>query len=194
MKNLNISFIGPSCSGKTTRFKYAKRILEKQGFTVFRCDVALPLRQIQTFAYKTFELPSCGNPELPESFNQDGEILSLLASRFEPFLGIHFKNRIQKINLDSPTALINTDCRNNCYKVLKDLDFIFIKVDSSDPIISERRKRRGDLTAFSSTADVERFNEIEPSFSIENNSTFDALEQQIKDIIGKSQTQQGAHV
>lgn len=185
-KNLFVSFFGSSGSGKSTCYKYAKSFLSAKGYTCHNLNVALPLRTIQFFAYCAFG-KKCKNP-LDPNFEQDGKLLGFLAQHFKERLSLIFEKGIKEHlhkNDNKKLAIINTDCRNNAYKTLKKLGFVFIKVEVSEKVLMDRRRERGDLTAFDHRSAVEQTNEIKEAYCISNDGTFEELKENIYKTLDK---------
>ncbi len=175
-----ISFFGSSGAGKSTCYEYAEAYLESFGYKVFRANVARPLREVQSYAYKTFG-KEYQDPDDP-AFRQDGQLLGFLAKHFEERLGPCFKNSIEKIlseNRSKKIAIINTDCRNNSYEYLLKMGFDFIRVETPPDTLTLRRRLRGDLTPFEHTSSVEQYDLIKPRLTISNDGTREELKEKI---------------
>ena len=185
-KNLLVAFVGPSCAGKSTCYEYALPELVRLGYLAFRCDVAIPLRCIQQFAYRQFGLASPGYADVPTEFKQDGKLLAFLAKHFEERLGPRLAFEVEAIqtqNHQELVAIINTDCRNNAYESLKKLGFVFVWVGASPNNLEKRRTERGDLTPFNPEATVEQTGHIHPRHYIFNNGTKEGLGDLVREII-----------
>lgn len=182
---LRISFVGPSGVGKSTAFGLAKEVLEARSFEVVRRDVALPLRQIQNFAYDVFDKASPGEADVPETFKQDGALLQALARHFEADLGPAFSKRMDRLTGANNVAVINTDCRNNTYLTLKALGFKFVRIEVSDDVLETRRVARGDLSKFNYQAAVEAYDQIVPTHVITNNGDLNSFQEQIANVINR---------
>jgi hypothetical protein len=191
MKHILLSFVGPSGSGKTTAAKFAVEMLREKGICTARLDVAEPLREIQSFAYARFGRPSPGDASKPETFLQDGKLLGFLAGHFENFLQDSFCRRFNKLMKDfsgpftwthvkkkSRNAVINADCRNNSYEYLKELGFIFIRLQISEETRAKRLTRRSDLSK--GVTSIDATDQISESIFINN----DDLLSELKDKIG----------
>lgn len=191
-KPLLISFFGPSTAGKSTCYTFAKERLEQLNYFPVRLDVALPLRQIQKEAYEVFQIEDPGKPDLPENFRQDGKLLEFLAEHFQNFLGSAFTYKFSRI-VDStkayislqktPLAVINTDCRNNCYDTLKGLGFTFIRVQTSEAVMQQRKSLRGDATPYSDSSAVEAFDRIQAKYQINNDKGLASLATNVFSVI-----------
>lgn len=194
-KNLLVAFVGPSCAGKSTCYEYALPELVRLGYLVFRCDVAVPLRRIQQFAYSQFGLKSPGYADVPTEFKQDGKLLSFLAQHFEERLGPRLAFEVENIqiqNWQEPVAIINTDCRNNAYDSLKELGFVFVWVAASPDNLDKRKTERGDLTPFDPKATVEQIGHIHPKHYIFNNGTLAGLEDSVREVLKRIINDSGA--
>lgn len=202
----NICFFGESGAGKTTAAQIAAELLNTR-YHVIRCDIAEPLREIQNFCRKTFGLPLSGNPSNPQGFASDGPLLSFLAKHFETNLQATFETKLNDQILafqmasvaretDKFTApdgiqrrkmtwyAVNADCRNNCYDLLKRLNFSFIKIETSE----ENRKKRvssRDLNLFPASS-VENIDQIVASHYLNNDGCKDALRENIRTLLFKS--------
>ena len=196
MNNINlISFVGPSGSGKSSAARLAANLLEEKGVIAVRKDVAEPLRKIQKNAYQLFGRPDPGHID-SGTFLQDPELLSFLAKHFEAFLGNIFAKEIQRLKLEASEYLdaskavvfINADCRNNCYQILRNLDFLFIKIETTEEIRKQRLQRRDGKII---SASVDATNEIVTDIIINNDGTLSELKDKINtvvsDILTKSQ-------
>lgn len=186
LKNkLLISFFGPSGAGKTTCYKYASEFLKNYGFEAYRVDIAYPLRRIQSFSYELFGKNCPGKSEEPENFKQDGTLLGFLAKHFEKNFEYSARKAIFEIcgRCIDNYAIINTDCRNNTYQILKELGFIFVKVTADKNVLAKRLALRKDLTSFDYKANVEKYNIIQSAYIIDNSDTLENLEIKIKKIL-----------
>lgn len=187
MRIIRIAFVGPSGVGKSTCYRLAKSILEEAGFVVFRCDVAYPLRCIQSYAYETFGLANPGDPDDPADFRQDGALLGFLARHFEGRLGLVAAERVRYLctRYREQIAIINTDCRNNAYPALKQLEFIFVRLEVDPEVLKTRRAAREDLLPFDHAAAVEQTNLIEPAYAVENNGTLEDLQREVRRVVSE---------
>ncbi len=186
-KPLLISFYGPSGVGKSTCFAFARECLNRLKYTAIRLDVALPLRQIQRYGATLFSLKSPGRPELPDDFNQDRKLLEFLAEHYQNNLGTSFKQNLDKIietsSQNTKLAIVNTDCRNNCYETLKTLGFVFVRIDAPDAILAQRKNLRGDLTPFNGNAAVESISEMRCRYQINNDSGLATLATRVFSVV-----------
>lgn len=178
---LRLSFFGPSGSGKSTCFRMAEdAIRERTGWHVYRADVAKPLREIQWAAYLKMGLVEPWHSE--DDMPQDGQLLSFLASHFEPRLGKACCSFVDSVSQSRPArdaAFVNTDCRNNAYDALHDLGFWFVRVEAAADIIRERIARRGDSTPYDPSAAVEQIDKIRPHWTLHNDGTLDELRERV---------------
>lgn len=182
-KRLFLSFVGPSGSGKSTCYKYAEEALNAYNYDCYRIDIAEPLREIQEFAYNRFYKQSPGWYADPTTFKQDGKLLGFLAAHFEEDLVVPVIKYLEFQSKAGNIAFINTDCRNNCYKQMKQLGFKFIYVQSYFDLIVQRRKNRGDLTEFDYSIACEQTNKIIPEFTIHNNGRLEELRNNIFNLV-----------
>lgn len=165
MSFTNICFFGPSGSGKSTCAKFALNYFKKKNLYAKQLNIAKPLHNIQKYAYSKFFINSQG---------QDGMLLQFLAKHFESNLGPSYQKQIAKLQLryqKNNLIIINSDCRNNAYIYLQQLNFIFIKVSTKLEIISKRLDKRGDISLASKSHPVEQTSLIPSDFVIHNNGT-----------------------
>jgi cytidine deaminase len=173
---VKVCFFGPSGSGKSTCAEISEGIFKRRNFRVERVNVAQPLHDVQTYSYLRFDLDNTG---------QDGELLQFLAHHFEAMLGPCFRNRVLKLESKfsgTRLAIINSDCRNNSYSYLRDLNFIFIRVLSDPDTIEKRLGKRGDITLAEKNKSVEQINLIRPDIILDNNGTIGELETRIENL------------
>ncbi len=181
---LLLSFVGPSGAGKSTTYQFVENYLRTQGFSVLRRDVARPLRAMQCSLYTHLDLSSPGDPDIPETFKQDGALLGMLAAHFAQPLVDLFAHQVQRDLGSTPKqAIINTDCRNNAYSTLKDLGFIFVRLEVTPEILSVRRAARGDLTPFDHTKAVEAYDQIIPAHTLRNEGTLADLRMGVESVL-----------
>ena len=184
---LRLSFFGPSGSGKSTCFRMAEdAIRERVGghMTVYRADVAKPLREIQLAAHQRMGLADLR--QSAEDMPQDGRLLSLLASHFEPHLGLACCSFVDSASQAHPArdaAFVNTDCRNNAYGALHDFGFWFARVEADADTVRGRVARRGDSSPYDASAAVEQIDRIEPHWTLHNNGTLDELREAVGRVV-----------
>jgi len=180
---LRLSFFGPSGSGKSACFGMAEdAIRERAGghVKVYRADVAGPLREIQFVAYRSMGLadPGRGAEDMP----QDGRLLSLLASHFEPHLGRACCSLVDSVSQAHPArdaAFVNTDCRDNAYDALHDFGFWFVRVEADADTVRRRVAQRCDLSPYDPGAAVERTGGIRPHLTLRNDGTLGELREAV---------------
>jgi hypothetical protein len=118
--NLRISFIAPTGFGKST----AGNIVV-DNFEAKVIKLAEPLYAVQKFFYDMIG---------KNILSQDGELLQFLGQKvqndFPNFLFEFFCNKMDEILNHAPeTIIVNDDCRPGNYEKLKNLGFIFIKIE-----------------------------------------------------------------
>lgn len=134
---LKISFIAPSCYGKSTAIKMLSDCYDLKNI-----KIAEPLYELQSAFYRYI------NKEI--EFEQDGELLQFLGAKIRKenpaFLIDTFTN---KVNASSTHELItNDDCRPPDYIYLKKLGFKFV-------LINGFRRDRQDHTLSNSKSNLE---------------------------------------
>lgn len=180
---LRLSFFGRSGSGKSTCFGMAAAaIRERAGghMKVYRADVAGPLHEIQFAAYRNMGLADPGQGA--ENMPQDGRLLSLLASHFEPHLGRACCSLVDSVSQAHPArdaAFVNTDCRDNAYDALHDFGFWFVRVEADADTVRGRVAQRCDLSPYDPGAAVERIGNIRPHLTLRNDGTLDELREAV---------------
>lgn len=116
---MKICFVAPSGYGKTT----AVKILSNHYNTV-NVKIGKPLYDLQDYFYEKIKAKLQGE--------QDGELLQFYGMKVRKenpsFLIEDFKRRLDEVSQDTE-IITNDDCRPNDYDYLKNLDFIFIKID-----------------------------------------------------------------
>jgi|APSaa5957512622_1039677.scaffolds.fasta_scaffold89475_2 hypothetical protein len=180
---IKIAFVGPSGSGKSTASTLAKAYLEKEMplYWICECNVAKPLHLMQRKIYEVMGVIDI------KSRNQDGELLQYLAAKFEKELGPKYIEEVDNIvsAYQGKVVCINSDCRNNSYKYLKENGFIFVRIGTDDNIIAERLPNRKDITKADSKKSVEGIDQIEIDHLISNNGTLGELNSSVKLLIKK---------
>ncbi len=170
---LRLCFFGKESGvGKSTAGALAYDYLsfEIKTHSVYRLNVAQPLHDIQSFAYQRFNLESTG---------QDGRLLQFLAAHFQARLGPTFQANLDHLeSLATKTIIINSDCRNNTYPVLKDRSFIFIEVLRPRPIA-----RIGDSSQFNKDHPVEFTSQIVPDLRLDNSGTLEDLRPRLTSLL-----------
>jgi len=180
IKPVKISFFGPSGSGKSTASQCSRKIFgELLPIYWFKeCDVAEPLHIIQNHIYREMGI---------KSMSQDGELLQYLAEKFEKDLGPKCVDRVRKFvyAYQGKVICVNSDCRNNAYKCLKDNGFVFVRIQTDPFIRASRLSERGDITIANNSNSVEGIDQIEANYTIFNDGTLDSLNEHIRDLLIK---------
>ncbi|MBT6052428.1 MAG: hypothetical protein HOG49_36970 [Candidatus Scalindua sp.] len=119
--------------------------------------------------------------------SQDGELLQYLAEKFEKDLGPKCVDRVRKFvyAYQGKVICVNSDCRNNAYKCLKDNGFVFVRIQTDPSIRSSRLSKRGDITIANNSNSVEGIDQIEANYTIFNDGTLDSLNEHIRDLLIK---------
>ena len=163
---MKICFLAPSGYGKTT----AIEILKKH-FDITNIKIAEPLYELQKEFYQTL------GKEIGD--RQDGELLQFYGKKIrkedENFLLNAFKNKLDNIN---SSIISNDDCRPNDYKFLKDIGFVFIKINGY-------KRDRNDITVADSKEKIEWQDEIPFDYEINNYSSLEEYEEQLLNLINK---------
>ncbi len=153
--NLKICFLAPSGYGKTTASEILSEI-----YNVKIIKIGTPLYEMQASFYKKLGL-NIGN-------TQDGELLQFLGSKVRKenpnFLLDTFEKTLNEIK-DTSEIIINDDCRPYDYEFLKNLGFIFIKINGYN-------RERNDHTKANSNSSLEWQSDIPYDYEINN---FDSL-------------------
>jgi len=155
-----ISFFGKSGSGKSTAAEIAMDYLNKQGIKSEKMGVAQPLHQMQKTCYGVLGIEMQG---------QDGRLLQFLAGHFEEEMLKNFEMRLDGL-LGYPGSLviINHDCRDNAYGLLRRKGFVFVKIVADDLIRSQRLKTRRDVSRGDMPSEI-----IKADYQITNNGPVD---------------------
>jgi len=179
-KPIKISFFGPSGSGKSTASQLSRKIFSKllPSHWFKKCDVAEPLHLIQNYIYDKMGI---------QNLSQDGELLQFLAKRFEDNLGHKCIDKVKDVvhTYQGKVICVNSDCRNNAYKYLKDNGFIFIKIETKPSMRGERVVERGDITIADKKSRVESTNKIEADYVISNNGSLPQFKSSLEEVIKK---------
>jgi len=185
MQNVSkICFFGPSGSGKNTVGYTAEHIIyEKYGVDAIRVghlNIAEPLHYIQSHIYETLGL---------KNQTQDGKLLQFLIEHFgmKTICDVFVKELDKSVDIFhpdvSPTFVLNTDCRNNAYPILKENGFIFIRIETKPEIRVRRLKNRKDITPANLNKELEQTNQIIADYTIDNNGTLQDLEEEVRKVI-----------
>lgn len=133
---IKISFLAPSCFGKSTAVK-----ILKDHFSLKTIKLAEPLYKLQSNFYETINRP-IGD-------KQDGELLLFLGEKIRQehpdFLHKAFLEKLKIIEQET-NLILNDDCRPHSYKYMKSLGFNFVKIngynrDRNDHIPIDREAR-----------------------------------------------------
>ena len=169
-KNL-ISFFGKSGSGKSTAAEMARNYFESVEIKTERIGVAEPLHEMQKSCYGILGIEIGG---------QDGELLQFLAKHFEKEMLRNFEERLEALlNYRGRLVIINHDCRDNAYEVLRRNGFIFVKIVTDDLIRSRRLNERLDVSRGDVSSEL-----IRADYLIENNGTMEELNETLVKILG----------
>lgn len=194
--NLHLCFFGDSGAGKTTCFKMVEDFYSEINRDIYvgRVDVAGILREIQVDIYEKLRLPSCGQPNYPESFAQDAKLMEFLAENYMPSVLNCFEVSCNKIKYSAifgrnNFVIVNTDCRNNAYETLNKLGFVFIRVDTAEDIRANRLKGRKDVNKPSASA-TNSCDQIKENFVISNNGTLEELKGAVYNVLKRIQEAQ----
>ena len=118
--NLKICFLAPSEYGKNTAVK-----LLSSRYSVHNIKLAEPLYHLQNYFYSFIGKEMSGE--------QDGELLQYLGKKIRAecpqFLIKEFITELHRAN-NFRGIITNDDCRPPDYPTLKELGFIFIKINS----------------------------------------------------------------
>lgn len=161
---MKICFLAPSSYGKST----AIEILQKY-FDIRNIKIAEPLYELQNNFYKKLGI-DIGD-------KQDGELLQFYGKKVRKedstFLLNEFKNKVDKINSD---IITNDDCRPDDYMFLKELGFIFIKINGY-------RRDRNDITLADSKSSIEWQEQIPFDYEINNYGTLEEYEYELLNLM-----------
>lgn len=162
---IKICFLAPSGYGKST----AIELLSKH-FDVLNVKIAAPLYEMQESFYKRLGM---------KIENQDGELLQFLGQKVRKenkyYLLDTFKKTVKNINAE---IISNDDCRPMDYKFLKDMGFIFIRING----YSHERK---DHTKIDKKSSLEWNCEIPFDYEVDNIGTIEEYEENLKRVILK---------
>ena len=154
---MKICFLAPSSYGKST----AIEILQKY-FNIENIKIAEPLYELQNSFYKKLGI-DIGD-------KQDGELLQFYGKKVRKedsnFLLNEFKNKVDKVSSD---IITNDDCRPDDYIFLKEMGFIFVKINGY-------RRDRNDITLADSKSSIEWQNKIPFDYEINNYGTLEEYE------------------
>jgi hypothetical protein len=163
MNNLKISFLAPTGYGKTTAANF---IIKK--FDAIVIKLAEPLYVFQKFYYDTIG---------KEISSQDGELLQFFGQKIQNdapnFLFESFQGKMKDIIRNSPQIIIvNDDCRPGNYEKLKDIGFVFIRIEG-------KKYNRNDITPVNPSHSLEWGENIPSDFTISNMCDIDEFRNRI---------------
>lgn len=146
---MRICFLAPSCYGKSTAVRY----LESK-YNVINIKIATPLYELQDMFYKYINKEMKGK--------QDGELLQFLGYKIRKENPDFLKNSfIEKLNSLESKIIVNDDARPFDYEFLKDLGFIFIKINGF-------KRERCDHTKSDDKKSIEWQEEIPFDYELDN--------------------------
>lgn len=169
-KNMNkkICFIAPSGYGKSRAIK----ILEKH-FKIKNIKLASPLYELQDYFY-TFL-----GTQMKEE--QDGELLQFLGSKIRKenptFILDNFTKKLDNF-YDYDGIITNDDCRPPDFQYLKDLGFVFIKINGY-------KRERQDHTEANTKLSLEWQNELPCDYELDNLGTIEEYQNNLLNLINK---------
>ena len=114
-----------------------------------------------------------------QGIGQDGKLLAFLAKHFEKEMLTSFEVRLETLlEQQGRLVIINHDCRDNAYGILKKNGLVFVKIITEDLIRSQRLGNRLDVSRGDISSDL-----IKSDFQIENNGSVDELEKSIIELL-----------
>lgn len=166
--NLKICFLAPSGYGKST----AVKILQKK-YNAKNIKIAAPLYELQNNFYHFIGMDI--------GYKQDGELLQYLGKKIRNenkyFLLDSFKSEIRRAEKSNYSMILNDDCRPDDYDYLKDLGFIFVKINGF-------KRDRDDYTKSDDNNNLEwKFDEIPHDYIINNVGTIEDYEKQLDNLL-----------
>lgn len=166
---MKICFLAPSGYGKTT----AISILSKQ-HKLKNIKIAEPLYDMQNEFYKKLGVSMSGQ--------QDGELLQFLGQKIRKenkyFLLDIFKEKMNEAQKESVEIISNDDCRPADYQFLKDLGFIFVRINGY-------KHDREDHTPVDSNHALEWKSNIPCDYEINNTGTIGDYEVELEQLLLK---------
>lgn len=159
---IRISFIAPSCYGKST----AISILSKY-YRIKNIKIATPLYEMQQSFYSRLNI-DIGD-------KQDGELLQFLGNKIrkEKPLYLIEKFTSQLMNIDDVDIVTNDDCRPPDYDYLRKLDFKFITINGF-------KRDRNDYAEANVKSNLEwQNNSLEYDYQLNNYGTLAEYEENI---------------
>lgn len=163
-----ICFIAPSGYGKSTAIK----ILSKK-YRIKNIKIAEPLYYIQNYFYDFINTKMKGE--------QDGELLQFLGAKIRKenpnFLIDIFSKKIEK-NINFDGIITNDDCRPPDYKYLKNIGFIFVKINGY-------RRDRVDHSKVNDKSSLEWQNNINYDYVVDNLGDINEFSQNLDSLFCK---------
>ncbi len=166
--NKKICFVAPSGYGKTTAINLISKF-----HNIENIKIATPLYELQNHFYNFIETDISGE--------QDGELLQFFGVKIRKenptFLLNRFKRSLEVA--EKKDALIsNDDCRPPDYDCLRELGFIFVRINGFC-------RTRKDHTTANPKLSIEWQNEIPCDFSVDNFGTMEEYEHNLKVLLNK---------
>lgn len=163
---MKICFLGPSGYGKST----AVQILNNYYSTV-NIKIGEPLYDLQKDFYTKIKTELKGE--------QDGELLQFLGMKIRKenpqYLLEDFKERLAKVPFETE-IITNDDCRPYDYDCLKQLDFIFVKIEGF-------KRDRVDHSNSNPNLKIEWQSEIPFDYILQNFSDLDTYTENILNLV-----------
>lgn len=163
---LKISFLAPSEYGKNTAVK-----LLSEKYSLQNIKLAEPLYHLQEYFYHFIGKQMSGE--------QDGELLQYLGEKIRKenpnFILNKFKNNLLNVD-NSLTIITNDDCRPPDHKALKNLGFIFIKINGF-------KRNRLDHTKSNPISPLEWNANIEFDYCVDNFGTLDDYRENLFNLV-----------
>jgi len=161
---MRICFIAPSSYGKST----AVGIIQKH-FNSQNIKIAKPLYDLQAYFYYFIE------KEIGDT--QDGELLQFLGNKIRKENPAFLLDSFYQQVLNSNNAIItNDDCRPPDYLFLKEMGFIFIKINGF-------KRKRGDYVLADEKNKLEWQCELSCDYELDNTSTLEDYEKNILNLL-----------
>ncbi len=157
--SIMICFLAPSEYGKNTAIK----ILKKH-YRIVNIKLAAPLYKLQKHFYKFIHTRMHGE--------QDGELLQYLGRKIRAenpeFIIDTFKQKLKKYK-NFKGIITNDDCRTPDFDALKQLGFIFVKINGF-------KRNRHDHTKSDTASYLEWHNDIPHDYEVNNLGTMEEYE------------------
>lgn len=161
---MKLSFLAPSGYGKDTAVS-----LLKKHYNIENIKIGTPLYELQNYFYEKLGL-NIGD-------KQDGELLQFFGIKVRKespgYLLDIFQKQVLQYNDDKNLIITNDDCRTYDYECLKDLGFIFIKINGF-------KRNRLDKTDADRSLLLEWKSDIPYDYEVDN---FSSLEEYEKNLI-----------